>query len=92
MICFKCGNLFPEDAAFCPSCGAKRPEPQPVQEENSIRRPRSGRVISGVCAGMAECFGGKAIYYRVAFVVITIITVGLLAIGYAVLSFVIPSE
>lgn len=92
MTCTSCDKAIADDAAFCPYCGTKLPDATNDQEERQLRRPRNGRLLAGVCAGMADYFGGTALAFRIGFVLMTIITAGLLAIGYAALAIIIPNE
>jgi phage shock protein C len=54
-------------------------------------RPRSGRVLAGVCAGLAKRFGISPTVVRVLFVV-SLILPGPQALLYIVLWILMPSE
>jgi phage shock protein PspC (stress-responsive transcriptional regulator) len=54
-------------------------------------RPRSGRVIAGVCAGVARRFGLSTTLVRVAFVA-SIVLPGPQVVLYALLWAVMPQE
>ena len=56
----------------------------------ALVRPRSGRIIGGVCAAIAERFGVSKLLVRVAFVVFGLVGVGELA--YIALWIIIPKE
>lgn len=56
----------------------------------ALVRPRSGRIIGGVCAAIAERFGVSKFLVRVAFVVFGLVGVGELA--YIALWILIPKE
>ena len=56
-----------------------------------LARPRKGRWIAGVCAGLADRFGVSRLLVRVLFVVSTIIP-GPQFVIYIVLWVLIPSE
>lgn len=50
MKCSRCGNLFPPNAQFCPTCGMQRPvnqqrpvPPPPPQQRNSSQRSTAGQ-------------------------------------------------
>jgi len=96
MFCTRCGKEMAADSLFCPYCGQKKTvvaETQaPAEEEKSLVRPRNGRWLGGVAAGMADYFGRSAAGFRVFWVVMTVVTFGLVAIAYLVLCFVIPDE
>lgn len=88
MFCAKCGSQLSPDAKFCPTCGA----PQQVAEAYSpqygapvrqITRPRQGRVVAGVCAGLAQYLGWDVVLIRV------ILLVLVLGAGTGVLAYVI---
>ena len=52
MYCNACGKAIADDAHFCTYCGALVGNPFPAQKK--LIRPRAGRKIAGVCAGLAE--------------------------------------
>ena len=56
-----------------------------------LRRPRTGRVIAGVCAGLAWRFGWNANIVRLLFVLSCLLP-GPQFIAYIVLWIVIPNE
>ncbi|ROS77662.1 phage shock protein C (PspC) family protein [Curtobacterium sp. PhB130] len=62
-----------------------------VMHMNSLIRPRNGRVLAGVCAGIADRFGWSRMFVRVAWVVLSFFP-GPLWIAYVVLWFLMPSE
>jgi phage shock protein C len=55
-------------------------------------RPRSGRMIAGVCAGIGDYFGVDANLVRLAFAAATIFSVGVAALVYLVAWAVLPEE
>lgn len=58
-----------------------------------LRRPATGRMIAGVCAGFARYLGIDPTLVRVAFVGLTVLTMGVPGVVlYAMLAFVIPSD
>ncbi len=57
----------------------------------TLQRPRSGRVIAGVCAGLARRFGWNANVVRLLFV-LSLLIPGPQAIFYVVAWIVIPIE
>lgn len=57
----------------------------------SLSRPRSGRMIAGVCAGLARRFGVSKTLVRVAFVV-SIVLPGPQFLVYVALWILMPSD
>ncbi|MGX5680024.1 PspC domain-containing protein [Schumannella luteola] len=58
---------------------------------STLQRPRYGRVIAGVCAGLANRFGWNATIVRLLFV-LSLLLPGPQAIFYIVAWIVIPNE
>ena len=67
MFCMNCGKSLPEASAFCPSCGSRvyrgaegrayYTSDAGLNAGRPMLRPRSPRVIAGVCAAFAQHFG-----------------------------------
>ncbi|HKR49025.1 MAG TPA: PspC domain-containing protein [Pseudonocardiaceae bacterium] len=57
----------------------------------SLTRPREGKVIAGVCAGLAERFGWNANAVRLLFVVSCLLP-GPQFVAYLVLWFIMPKR
>ena len=55
-------------------------------------RSRKGRMVAGVCAGIAEYFGADVTLVRVAVAAIAVITGGAGALAYVVAWAIIPEE
>jgi len=55
-------------------------------------RPREGRLIAGVCAGIGDYFGIDANVIRIVFAALTIFSVGVGALVYLVAWAVLPEE
>jgi phage shock protein C len=55
-------------------------------------RPRQGRILGGVCAGLARRFGISATMMRILFVVTLIVIPGSQIIVYPILWILMPSE
>jgi phage shock protein C len=55
-------------------------------------RPRQGRILAGVCAGLARRFGMTPTLMRILFVVTLIVIPGSQIIVYPVLWILMPSE
>lgn len=60
--------------------------------EQGLVRPRQGRVIAGVCAGLARRFGISPFAARLLFVFALLILPGSQIIVYPVLWILMPSE
>ena len=63
-----------------------------MNERKQLVRPRDGRMIAGVCAGIGEYLGIDANIIRLVFAVLTIFSVGLGALVYLVAWAVVPEE
>ena len=57
----------------------------------ALSRPRSGRVIAGVCAGLAERFGWSVFLVRLLFL-LSIVIPGSQVLVYIVLWILMPSR
>jgi phage shock protein C len=55
-------------------------------------RPRQGRILGGVCAGLARRFGMSATMMRILFIVTLIVIPGSQIIVYPLLWILMPSE
>jgi phage shock protein PspC (stress-responsive transcriptional regulator) len=55
-------------------------------------RPRQGRILGGVCAGLARRFGMNATMMRILFVATLILIPGSQIIVYPILWILMPSE
>jgi len=55
-------------------------------------RPREGRILGGVCAGLARRFGMGATMMRILFVVTMIVIPGSQILVYPILWILMPSE
>jgi phage shock protein C len=60
--------------------------------QNGLVRPRQGRVIAGVCAGLGRRFGISPFAARVLFVVVLLVLPGSQIIVYPILWILMPSE
>lgn len=57
-----------------------------------LRRPRSGRMIAGVCAGMGRAWRVDPILLRLAFVAVTVLFFPLGPIIYALMWILMPQD
>jgi phage shock protein C len=55
-------------------------------------RPRQGRVIAGVCAGLGRCFGLSPWTARILFIIVLMVIPGSQIIIYPILWILMPSE
>jgi phage shock protein PspC (stress-responsive transcriptional regulator) len=62
-----------------------------VDDMNALTRPRSGRVLAGVCAGIADRLGWSRTLTRVLWIVLSLFP-GPLWIAYVVLWILMPAE
>jgi phage shock protein PspC (stress-responsive transcriptional regulator) len=61
-------------------------------ESKVLRRTRDGRMLAGVCAGVADYFGLDVTLVRVIWAVASVITGGAGALAYLVAWIIIPDE
>ncbi|WP_455607392.1 PspC domain-containing protein [Bacteroides sp.] len=63
-----------------------------MSEKQKLTRPRSGRMLSGVCAGLANFFGLDVSLVRVVYVMATIFTAFAGVVIYFIMLIIIPEE
>jgi phage shock protein C len=63
-----------------------------VNGSKTLVRTRDGRILAGVCSGLAEYFGLDANLIRVIVAVLTVFTGGVGALAYLAAWIVIPEE
>jgi phage shock protein PspC (stress-responsive transcriptional regulator) len=63
-----------------------------VNGSKTLVRTRNGRIVAGVCSGLAEYFGIDANLVRVIVAVVTVFTGGFGALAYLAAWVVIPEE
>ena len=63
-----------------------------VNGSKTLVRTRDGRILAGVCSGLAEYFGVDANLVRVIVAVVTVFTGGFGALAYLAAWVVIPEE
>ena len=61
--------------------------------EKKLTRPRTGRMLAGICAGIADFFGMNVTLVRILSVLLTVFSAGILGVLlYFILTFFIPEE
>jgi len=60
--------------------------------QKQLIRPRDGRMVAGVCAGIGQFFGIDANLVRIAFAVLTVFSAGAAALVYLLAWVVVPEE
>src|SRR5690242_507683 len=60
--------------------------------QKQLIRPRDGRMIAGVCAGVGQFFGIDANLVRIAFALLTVLSAGAAALVYLLAWVVVPEE
>jgi phage shock protein C len=90
MYCNHCGKANPDDARLCAYCGASLTGDVTIVQRRLVR-PRAGRRIAGVCAGLAQYYGWNVTALRVIWLLLLLFggTGGLL---YLILWIVMPNE
>ena len=88
MYCNHCGKANPDDALVCAYCGA--PVAGNVAERRLVR-PRAGRRIAGVCAGLAQYYGWNVTALRIIWLLL-ILFAGTGGLLYIILWIVMPNE
>jgi phage shock protein C len=93
MYCSSCGKQLEPAARFCASCGVQTYVSQPFgtapRGGGQLFRPRSPRMIAGVCAGFSEHYGWDLNLVRLLTVVVTLLT-GVSLIAYLAAWIIIP--
>jgi phage shock protein PspC (stress-responsive transcriptional regulator) len=63
-----------------------------MNDQKQLVRPREGRMVAGVCAGIGQFFGIDANIVRIVFAVLTVFSAGAAALVYLVAWAVVPEE
>ena len=91
VYCQSCGTGLPPSARFCSNCGAVVPT-MPYIPRKQLVRPIAGRVLAGVCIGVAQTYDWDVALVRVLTVVGFFCTSGLVAVAYLAGWIGIPEE
>ena len=84
--CAYCAEEIQDEAVKCRYCGSM----QGSALSRTWYRSRRGKMIAGVCAGLAEQFGISVTALRLAAVLLTLLGAGWGIIVYAVLWVIMP--
>lgn len=94
--CSQCGKELQVEARFCSACGARNaavlPVPAAVPVATRLIRPRNGRMIAGVCQGLALSYGWDLVWVRVIAVLAAVFSSGAGGIAYIIFWIVMPEE
>lgn len=76
MYCTSCGIELPDSHRYCNQCGTRTATapvaPQAGQTIPRLSRPRAGRKIAGVCAGLARYLGIDVTLVRILMVALAL--------------------
>lgn len=94
IYCRSCGKELSDGARFCPGCGTPVyvPPPQAYAPPARLIRPRQGRMVAGVCQGLANAYLWDVTWVRVITVLLTLFGGGLGLVAYIVFWIVMPEE
>lgn len=94
IYCRSCGKELNDGAKFCPACGTPVYAPAAPVYAPAARliRPRQGRMLAGVCQGLANAYLWDVTWVRVITVVLALFGGGLGLVAYVVFWIVMPEE
>jgi phage shock protein C len=97
MYCSQCGKPVDASARFCPACGTATATGASVSTFSNrvfpgqLTRPRTGRMIAGICAGLVLHYGWDLSLVRVLCALLMLCT-GIGLVAYLIAWVVIPEE
>jgi phage shock protein C len=94
VFCRNCGKSMSNEANFCSACGAQvnLGNPPLYTVQTRLIRPRAGRMIAGVCQGLANNYSWDVSWVRVITVLLTVFGGGAGLLGYVIFWIVMPEE
>jgi phage shock protein C len=92
VFCSNCGKTLGDDARYCSACGKPIYAAPPPFVQTRMVRPRAGRMVAGVCQGLANNYRWDVVWVRVITVLATIFSSGAGLIAYIVFWLVMPEE
>jgi len=97
VFCRSCGKNLADDARFCSGCGTPMQPPVappifPPVTVTRLVRPRMGRMVAGVCQGLANAYAWDVVWVRVITVLLTMFGAGSGLMAYIVFWIVMPEE
>lgn len=93
--CGQCGKELGPGAFFCSACGTRNASVPPMAAmpvATRLIRPRAGRMIAGVCQGLALSYGWDVVWVRVIAALVTVFSSGAGGIAYIIFWIVMPEE
>jgi phage shock protein PspC (stress-responsive transcriptional regulator) len=63
-----------------------------TNDQKQLMRPKEGRMVAGVCAGLGQFFGIDANIVRIVFAALTLFSAGAAALVYLIAWVVVPEE
>nr|WP_164981647.1 PspC domain-containing protein [Silvibacterium dinghuense] len=86
-----------DGARFCSSCGAQLHAAAPYAPsawtgQSRLIRPRAGRMVAGVCQGLANNYGWDVVLVRVITVLLAVFGGGIGLVAYVIFWIVMPEE
>ena len=90
MVCQACHQQGVSGVTFCSGCGQRFVAQEYSPMQPSLFRARQGKVIAGVCAGIAERYGWDPILVRLALVAAVLLGFGTGVLVYLAAWIVIP--
>jgi phage shock protein C len=95
VFCRNCGTAMSNEANFCSACGAQvnfGPSAPVYSVQTRLIRPRSGRMIAGVCQGLANNYNWDVAWVRVITALLAVFGGGAGLLGYIIFWIIMPEE